>query len=202
MTGMMTESSPPSDMRGTKLVPATGRMSFWNPTFDPGNAALAGAVVVDRAAVEGGGEGGESLGALLELSPVERHVDAEVVEEGPGDRAGDGNAVLGVGGQVGVAADGGDAVHGDGHLDALVQLRVVGIARHAGCRPDWSTAPWPGWAHSRRALRREYRSRGFPLRRRRRSGCWAGPRRRRSPGYSRAGRASASTLWPVGLGLK
>ena len=36
MTGMMTAISPPSDMRGTKLVPAMGRMFCMNPTCDPG----------------------------------------------------------------------------------------------------------------------------------------------------------------------
>jgi hypothetical protein len=45
---------------------------------------------------------------------------------------GDGNAVLGVGGEAGVAADGGDAVDRQRNLQALVQLRIGGIARHAG----------------------------------------------------------------------
>ena len=45
----------------------------------------------------------------------------------PDDR----NAVLEVGGQVGVAADGGDAVDRQRHLDALVVLRIGRIARNA-----------------------------------------------------------------------
>ena len=36
MIGMMTESSAPVDMRGTKLVPAMGWIFCWNPTCEPG----------------------------------------------------------------------------------------------------------------------------------------------------------------------
>ena len=46
-----------------------------------GNAALAGAVIVDRTTVEWRGERGKALGALLQLPAIGRHVDAEVVEE-------------------------------------------------------------------------------------------------------------------------
>ena len=107
-------------------------MSLLEADLRAGNATLAGAVVVDRAAVERGGERGEAFGALLQLALVEGRVDAEVVEERDHDRAGDGNAVFGVGGQAGIAADGGDAVDRQRNLDALAQLRVVGIARDAG----------------------------------------------------------------------
>ncbi len=137
---MMTDISPPRDMRGTKLVPEMGRIFRWNPTSEPGDAALAGAVVVDRAAIERRGQRGKALGALLQLSLVERHVDAKVVEEREGHRTGDGNAVLGIGGQVGVAADRGHAIDRQRHLNALVQLRIGADRAERNCRPDWSAA--------------------------------------------------------------
>jgi hypothetical protein len=69
---------------------------------------------------------------LLELALVEGGVDAEVVEEVDHDGPGDGNAVFEVRGEVGVTADGGHAVDGQGNLEALVQLRIGGVARNAG----------------------------------------------------------------------
>ena len=70
MTGMMTESSPPSDMRGTKLVPGDGPNIFLEANLGTRNAALAGAVVEDRAAIERRGQRSETLGTLLQLSLV------------------------------------------------------------------------------------------------------------------------------------
>ena len=58
-------------------------------------------------------------------------VDAEVVEEREGERADDGNPVLGIGGKVGIAADGSHAVDGQRNLDALVVLGIGGIAGDA-----------------------------------------------------------------------
>ena len=95
------------------------------------NAALAGTVVVNRAAVKRRKQRGKSFGALLQLVMVDRRVDAEVVEEREGEGSDDGNAVFRIACEAGVAADGGDAVNRQRHLNALVVLRVGRVARNA-----------------------------------------------------------------------
>ena len=127
----MTESSPPSRHAGNEVGAGDGPDVLLESNLRAGNAALAGAVVVDRAAIERRGQRGEAFGALLQLSVVEGRVDAKVVEEREHHRAGDGDAVLGIGGQAGIAADRGHAVDRQRHLDALVVLRIGGIARNA-----------------------------------------------------------------------
>ena len=114
------------------------------------NAALAGAVVVNRASVEGGGERGEAFGALLQLSVVGGNVYAEIGEERERCGTDDWNAVLGIGDQVGIAADRGYAIDRNRHLDALVQLRVVGIARNAGAVRVGQLHGRCGWARNRK----------------------------------------------------
>ena len=54
-------------MRGTKLVPAMGRMFGTEADLRARNAALASAVVIDRAAIERRGQRCKSLGTLLQL---------------------------------------------------------------------------------------------------------------------------------------
>ncbi len=129
----MTEISAPVDMRGTKLVPANRPDVLLKSDLRSRDAALAGAIVVDRAAVERSGQGGEALGALLQLAVVGGCIDPESSKNEKVTGPRDGNAVLGVGGQVGIATDGGDAVDRNRHQDALVQLRIGRVA--------WNAAP-------------------------------------------------------------
>ena len=65
---------------------------------------------------------------MLQLVFVEHDVKAEVIKDGKGDRAGDGDAVLGVAGELGIAADRCDSIDRDGDLDIPV-AGIGGIAR-------------------------------------------------------------------------
>ena len=59
------------------------------------------------------------------------YIDAKVVEQVEHQGTYDGNAVLEIGVQVGIAADRGDAVDRQWHLDALVVFRIGGVAGYA-----------------------------------------------------------------------
>ena len=83
------------------------------------------------AAKSAGDQRVKALGTLLQLPLVKSCVDAKVVEEREGDRAGDGNAVLGIGGQGGIAADGGYAIDRNRNLVAQAQFRLAGHLRNA-----------------------------------------------------------------------
>jgi len=94
--------------------------------------ALAGAVDVVGAAVEGRIEGVDAFGTLAELAVAEGHIHGEVVEDVKADGAPvDGDHVLEVGGEAGVAADGGNAVDGQRDLNGS-EAGVGGIARNDG----------------------------------------------------------------------
>ncbi len=69
----------------------------------------------------------KALRTLLQLRFVNGSVDAKVVEEREGYRAGDGNAVLGIGGKVRIAANGGNAIDRNRNLFTQAQLRLVWI---------------------------------------------------------------------------